>query len=86
MNIAIIISFIVLVASILVLTFPKQFILRIGYMNTYDLETIPKPIIRITYIVSIVLLAVSMTVLMFEVNQTVYDLPDLFTYIKDLFS
>jgi hypothetical protein len=75
MNILIILSFLVFIACIVVLIYPKQFILMIGYINTYDLDTVPFKYIRRLYLIITLLMIASLVVLYYEIGLMTY--PDL---------
>ena len=66
MNFTIIIAFLLLIISVLVLVFPKELILKVGYYKRYDMETVPKKYLYTLVIITTIVMITSLAVLMLE--------------------
>ena len=75
MNILIIISFVLIIASSIVLLYPRRLALRISGINRYDLRTVPSKIVIWVYVVAIIVLIVFMGVLIYELKDITSPLP-----------
>jgi beta-lactamase regulating signal transducer with metallopeptidase domain len=76
MNIGIILSFILMIGAILTLMYPKNIALRLSNINKYDLETIPKGMLILVYVVAFVAFIAATTLLIYLLNQTLFLFPD----------
>lgn len=79
MNFIIIISFIILIISLIIAIYPKQSALRFSNINRYDLDTVPRRTVYIVFFVSVTIVAVSLVILLREVSLINIDIPEVFT-------
>ena len=75
MNILIIVSFVLSIASSIIILNPRKVAVRIAGINQYDNESVPNEYVVWVYVIASLVLSVSIGLLIFELKDIISPVP-----------